>query len=560
MAALTPVPKIQFFAANGEPLVGGKLYSYAAGTTTPLVTYTDQAATSANTNPVILDSRGEASVWLGTGPYKLRLTTATDVDIWTVDDIYSEGALSMQELLSASGSSLVGFIADGTGATYRTVQSKLRDTVSVLDFGADPTGATDSSAAFVAAVATGRAVYVPKGTYKASFDLPTSQVIFGDSAKGESIIKPSTGATYCIRIDATSSGKQHCQIRDLAIQNLDSVANCVGILFKGTDVNTINDWHTVSNVYITDFARGIEVLGRQIWSSYYNVEITGGTRCFNVSTDTSTPAFNQNTFIQCRFADCTQEGIRIVGQNTTLGFYTCDFEICNSSDAAGVAAVYLEDSEQASFIGCYWENNGDGVAVDTGNPANNSVGVKFAGTYCYNPKIEQAYFVTSGLLVWVAASVRGGILANSRLNPLGGSTGWTLYVSSTLSSINAPQFCYDSSNFTNGKISFPQDVNGNYTGRVSQVTSCYWMTSSETLDLTQTSKVIVNPNGTTFTGITTINNRIPGMELWVWNESGSNSFTIDSSLIHRGSGVIAALTGKRYIVGGYPANGKLIEM
>jgi hypothetical protein len=152
MAALTPVPKIQFFAANGEPLVGGKLYSYAAGTTTPLVTYTDQAATSANTNPVILDSRGEASVWLGTGPYKLRLTTATDVDIWTVDDIYSEGALSMQELLSSSGSSLVGFIADGTGAQYRTVQSKLRDTVSVKDFGAVGDGTTDDSAAFQAAV------------------------------------------------------------------------------------------------------------------------------------------------------------------------------------------------------------------------------------------------------------------------------------------------------------------------------------------------------------------------------------------------------------------------
>jgi len=166
MAALTPVPKIQFFTANGEPLVGGKLYSYAAGTTTPLVTYTDQAGTSANTNPVILDSRGEASVWLGTGPYKLRLTSATDVDIWTVDDIYSEGSQSMQELLSSSGSSLVGFIADGTGAQYRTVQAKLRDTVSVKDFGAVGDGTTDDTAAIQAAITTGSSIVFPAGTYR----------------------------------------------------------------------------------------------------------------------------------------------------------------------------------------------------------------------------------------------------------------------------------------------------------------------------------------------------------------------------------------------------------
>ena len=62
---LTPSPKMQFFDANGNPLAGGKLYSYASGTSTPLVTYTDSTGLSANTNPIILDSRGEANVWLG---------------------------------------------------------------------------------------------------------------------------------------------------------------------------------------------------------------------------------------------------------------------------------------------------------------------------------------------------------------------------------------------------------------------------------------------------------------------------------------------------------------
>ena len=157
-ANLAPRGKVQFLDANGEPLVGGKINTYAAGTTTPLATYTNYGALTPAANPVILDARGEANVWLGTGPYKLRLTSATDVDIWTVDDIYSEGAQSMQELLSASGSSLVGFIADGTGAQYRTVQSKLRDWVSPEDFGAVGDGTTNDTTALQSALNTGKMV------------------------------------------------------------------------------------------------------------------------------------------------------------------------------------------------------------------------------------------------------------------------------------------------------------------------------------------------------------------------------------------------------------------
>jgi len=89
-AVLTPAPKAQFFTNNGEPLVGGKLYSYAAGTTTPLATYTTYAGNVANTNPVILDSRGEANVWLTSGVlYKLALYDADNALIWTVDNVSS---------------------------------------------------------------------------------------------------------------------------------------------------------------------------------------------------------------------------------------------------------------------------------------------------------------------------------------------------------------------------------------------------------------------------------------------------------------------------------------
>jgi len=85
--SLSPTPKLQFFDLNGAPLSGGKLYTYAAGTTTPLASYTDFTGNIANTNPIILDSRGEANVWLGAASYKFALYDSTNVLIWTVDNI-----------------------------------------------------------------------------------------------------------------------------------------------------------------------------------------------------------------------------------------------------------------------------------------------------------------------------------------------------------------------------------------------------------------------------------------------------------------------------------------
>ena len=85
--SLSPTPKLQFFDLNGAPLSGGLLYTYAAGTTTPLATYTDSTGLIANTNPIILDSRGEANVWLSGDVYKFALYTSVGVLIWTVDNI-----------------------------------------------------------------------------------------------------------------------------------------------------------------------------------------------------------------------------------------------------------------------------------------------------------------------------------------------------------------------------------------------------------------------------------------------------------------------------------------
>lgn len=72
---------------DGNPLAGGKVYTYAAGTTTDQATYTDAAKTTPATNPIILDSLGRATIY-AEGNYKFKIDTADDVNVNTIDNLY----------------------------------------------------------------------------------------------------------------------------------------------------------------------------------------------------------------------------------------------------------------------------------------------------------------------------------------------------------------------------------------------------------------------------------------------------------------------------------------
>jgi hypothetical protein len=81
----------QFFDNNGLPLAGGLIYTYQAGTSTPLVTYTDNGGTIANTNPIVLNSAGRVpyEIWMLTGySYKFVIQSATSTLIQTLDNLY----------------------------------------------------------------------------------------------------------------------------------------------------------------------------------------------------------------------------------------------------------------------------------------------------------------------------------------------------------------------------------------------------------------------------------------------------------------------------------------
>ena len=95
----------QFFTDDNSVLSGGKIYTYAAGTTTPQTTYTSVLGTTANSNPIILDSGGRLpeDMWLTEGLlYRFVLADSNDVQIGTYDDIGGINDISTESVAWAS--------------------------------------------------------------------------------------------------------------------------------------------------------------------------------------------------------------------------------------------------------------------------------------------------------------------------------------------------------------------------------------------------------------------------------------------------------------------------
>lgn len=186
----------QFFDDSGNPLSGGKIYTYVAGTTTPLTTYTSRSGLVPNSNPIILDAAGRTpeQIWSTEGIlYKYVVKTSNDTLIRTWDNIGGSVVASDlgQDLANTTdntkGDALVGFRQSNTsgflsGSVGRTVNDKLQEFVSVKDFGAIGNGVADDTAAIQAAInSNALTVIFPPGTYLANNLTQTlaSQVFLG---------------------------------------------------------------------------------------------------------------------------------------------------------------------------------------------------------------------------------------------------------------------------------------------------------------------------------------------------------------------------------------------
>jgi hypothetical protein len=148
---LSPSPKMQFFTAAGVPLVGGKLFTYASGTTTPLATYTDSTGNTTNTNPVILDSRGEANVWFGPSRYTLLLKDSLDNLIWTAAGVNSSPSAQTTTIIATSSQTVFTVPEYGLGGYLMVIVDGL-----VKEFNYDYTETNTTTITFGSGLTAGQ--------------------------------------------------------------------------------------------------------------------------------------------------------------------------------------------------------------------------------------------------------------------------------------------------------------------------------------------------------------------------------------------------------------------
>ncbi len=237
---LMPPGRARGWSNAGVPAAGCKLYTYEAGTSTPKVTYQDAEGTIPHENPITLDSKGEALIYWD-GNYKIDLRTAAGVQItgypidnyetpmmpgalsasagaglmgFVYENAYNPGTIGkwVQDLGASSGSNFIGFSQSGAGTVVRTLESEMRERVSVTQFGADATGVADSTDAFNAAPSGS---FVPPGTYKFTAHI--------------------TGKTYYSQSDVATVGNGSANIINLIESRPDGFAVIDQVAYAGLE-------------------------------------------------------------------------------------------------------------------------------------------------------------------------------------------------------------------------------------------------------------------------------------------------------------------------------------
>lgn len=367
-ATLPPSIKFQPLIA-GAPLPGGKVYFYAAGTTTPQAVY-DADGTTPLANPVILDANGATSFRLGAGlPYKIDVYDANDVHQvgWPEDNVQDLASLAVltSDLASTAtgkGDELVGVKSDLTGGTARTQHDKNADHISVKDFGAVGDGVANDTAPITAAVAAAlasktKAIYFPRGSYLYTPPINIAQdgvEFFGDGIEATYLI-PTATAQSGIDIGVTAS------IEWFAMTGINLVGNatCTNGVRIGSDDGTTYSGVKVylSGSKIGGFTAGPAVrINRSWWVNIHATALTGCLKGISIPTSARVSTVLVDGWSQIRSHTGTA-AIDIRTDNMCDLFVVRDSDISNNYQSALYLGMTTGCGAKILFENVYLEAN-----------------------------------------------------------------------------------------------------------------------------------------------------------------------------------------------------------
>jgi hypothetical protein len=391
--------RFQALLAGGAPIVGGRLYTYVSGTTTFKATYTDHTLGTPNTYTadgsggqyIALNARGEANLWLGTGPYTLLLRDAAGVEVWSGDGFEDPASVAIQleaDLAGSAGASLVGFIQSGTGAVTRTIQAKARESVSLEDFGGvgdwNGSSGTDNLAALNSAIASiatyGGTVELGYGRFRISA-APTLTALKHITIRGKGSAESDNdiaATELIITSGAVTIESPNVRLEKLVIRGASGHTGNLVQVGTATGGTTANSFAAIDVGFFTAGQDGLRI-GHDSGTNANNFYLAN-CRFFNngrhglyISDDTypAPPDANGGTIVHCVSQHNASDGIRFGNAwvNTVVGGV---YEL-NS----GCGARMLQGSKYNKITGGDFEQNSGtaDISIEGVNAVFNSVDV-----------------------------------------------------------------------------------------------------------------------------------------------------------------------------------------
>lgn len=406
MPFTTTKPVGLFTDINGKPLDGQVFFGQPNldPIANPITVYWDAAGTQPVTQPVVtvggypINGSTRSNVFVN-ADYSILVRNRNGFTVFSAPNLPFEDSSDNQYFLQA-----------GSGAVQRTVQSKLRDAVSVKDFGAVGDGVADDTAAIQAAINyctslsnRKQTLYFPANNAGAYYKITSTLTISGRLnivGDGEfcTIIYADgfSAGQYILDFDnLAGSGIEFGGVQQITIRGSNTNAN-------GVRLKNASYW-TFKNVQLRTLTVGIYITGTRCFSNFFEQVSGYAISSYTVQFDSFTGG-GQYEFLGCTFNGSDGVYVTSTAATDALAFYECNFEQCTVTDAyiAGTvngltfsacrsegldgAASFKIEPAAGNYVrgltvtGCHWQSDfGNAYAVEIGG--NNVAGFSITGNH-----------------------------------------------------------------------------------------------------------------------------------------------------------------------------------